>query len=124
MAFNPNILRTSRPQRFGGASAGGFNSSRRFQKMFRTMIGKKALNKNPKGLDRARGLGQIKAAIAGKNNTKRTPLAPSIDPVAAALQHTVRNRAVEQASNAINLTASMNSGRNAPQTILKFLGGR
>ena len=123
--FNPKVLRDTHASGFSSspeANPAGFSSSRRFKKMFNKMIGKKALNKNPRGLDKARGLGQVHAAIAGRNNTKRTPQASNIDPVAAAMQHTVRNRSTEQAGNAINTTTSLGRGVNPPRTVLQLLG--
>jgi len=122
--FNPKVLKTGPSRGFDkpAADGGGFSSSRRFNKMFKQMLGKQARVKNPKGLDKARGLGQAKAAVAGKRNT-RTPLAKYVDPVAAAMQHTVRNRSVEQARNAISATGRPGQGRHNPGSILRFVKG-
>lgn len=123
MAFNPRVLRGAQTPRFGAGNPAGFSSSRRFNKMFKQMLGKKALVKNPRGLDRARGLGQAKAAVAGRNNIKRTPLTSHIDPIAAAMQHAVRNRAVEQGANALGTTAHLGTGFNSATSVLRFLKG-
>ena len=100
----------------------GYVSNNAFKKKFQNMLGKAAMVKNPPGVDLARGLGQAKAKVAGRNNAKRAKLATSIDPVAAAMQHSVRNRSTEQAGNASSITPSPAAGRNSTSSVYNFYG--
>ena len=119
--FNPRILNNNAPAK---PSSSGYGSNPRFMKAFNSMIDKQggARKKAVPGVDMARGLGQAKASVAGRNNKKRTPLASSVDPLVAAMQHTVRNRSQEQASNAANITQSPAAGRDAHSSVARFLG--
>jgi hypothetical protein len=104
----------------------GYGSNPVFMRKFKSMLKQQAgtRNKNPPGVDKAAGFGQAKAKVAGRNNTKRTPLAPVIDPVSAAMQHSVRNRAQEQASNASTITSSPAAGRQAASSVHRLFGLR
>jgi hypothetical protein len=119
--FNPRILSNEAPTT---PNANGYGSHPRFQKAFNSMLAKQggAKKKASRGTDMARGLGQAKASVAGRNNRKRTPLEPRVDPLVAAMQHTVRNRSQEQASNASNITQSPAAGRDAHSSVARFLG--
>lgn len=120
--FNPRVLNAPAT----ASPSNGYASNDRFMKTFNSMLAKQggARKKATKGIDMARGLGQAKAKVAGRNNRKRTPLASSVDPLVAAMQHTVRNRSQEQASNASNITQSPAAGRDADSSVARFLGLR
>ena len=109
-----------------------FRQSPVFNAKFAQLLQQRAARKkNTPGIDRARGIGQALAAVKGRNNTRKVGPAgiePSIDPVAAALQNTVRNRSVEQGGNAptrvYSAGAPVNEGDRATNTILGMLKAR
>lgn len=67
--------------------------------------------RQPKGNDKARGLGQAKAAVMGAANQKRAATMPAINPVKAAMEFSVRDRSREQ------------GGNNATRTPGVYVGG-
>ena len=120
--FNPRILTGTTPTK--GTSNKHFGSNPTFMKTFNSMLKKtgSARSRAVPGQDMARGLGQAKASVAGRNN-KRAQIMPSVDPVSAALQHSVRNRSMEQGGNAASGTALPAGGSGADSSIFKFLQG-
>jgi hypothetical protein len=104
------------------AEAHGFTSNTAFRSSFNKILQGKAKKKNVKGIDNARGLGQAIAKVQGRNNSKRTKLMPNVNPVAAALQHSVRNRSVEQGANLSTRTQSLAAAMNNAQDVLKLRG--
>lgn len=107
----------------------GYMTSPKFRNRFMSILQNRGTGyKSTIGIDRARGLGQAKASVAGRNNSqklkKRTPLSVSIDPVGAAMQHAVRNRAVEQGSNTTTATSSVGASRTSSATILQAIRNR
>ena len=105
------------------AKARGFTSNDAFRSKFNSMVAGKARKKNLPGMDSARGLGQAIAKVRGRNNAKRTKLMPNVNPVAAAMQHSVRNRSVEQGGNLATRTSSVGAAINAAENVLKLNRG-
>jgi hypothetical protein len=117
--FNPKVL-NNKPT---PPSSAGYTSNTRFMKTFNSMLAKQggAMRRATPGIDMARGLGQAKAAVKGRNNAKRTPMAANVDALSAAMQHSVRNRSVEQGGNAANMAQSTADGSNAASSIYNYL---
>jgi hypothetical protein len=91
----------------GGARK--FSNNPRFMNRFRNMLQRqgRARSRAPVGTDMARSH-QALAGVLGKRSTglrKRTAPAATVNPVSASLEHSVRNRAVEQGANTVSAAA-------------------
>ena len=100
----------------------GFTSNDKFRSSFNKLLQGRAKQKNIKGVDNARGLGQAIAKVKGRNNKQRTKPMNFVNPVAAALQHSVRNRSVEQGANRATRTTPVGAALNASANIRRVRG--
>lgn len=102
----------------------GFGNNSKFMRKFHSMLKQTgaAKRKNPVGTDMARGAGQVRAAINSRNKTKKTPTLGSVNPVSAAMQHSVRNRSTEQGGNASTKTGNAHRGSNSSMNVNRLYG--
>lgn len=75
--------------------------------------------KQPPGYDKARGLGQAKAAVLGMQQQKRASTMPAINPVKAAMEFSVRDRSREQGGNNMSRTPGAYVGANDSNTVAR-----
>jgi len=104
------------------AKARGFTSNGAFRTSFNKLMQGRAKAKNVAGIDNAVGLGQLLASMKGKQNTRKTQPLPVASPVAAALQHSARNRSVEQGANRSTTTSSLGAALRSAGSIFNNRG--
>ena len=104
------------------AAAHGFTSNNTFRNTFRKLLQGKAKTRQVKGLDNTPALYQALAGVKGRQNRKRTKPVPFQSPVAAAMQHAVRNRSLEQGGNLSTTTSTLATARNSAPTVRRLFG--
>jgi hypothetical protein len=97
-------------------------SNPQFRARFEAILGGKGKVKALPGMDMARGAGQAKARVAGRDNSKK--LKDTTSTTAAALQHAARNRSVEQGGNNAAITRNASDGSDLATSIMNLIKSR
>jgi len=104
----------------------GYLTDRRFSDKFKQLLSRRTSAPRPiAGVDRADAASQAIAAFKGNNNAPklrdRIQQQGFVDPVTAAMQHSIRNRAVEQGANRPTQTPSSGMPAEANSSVMQKL---